>query len=181
MERGALTHSDLAPPMQPYRENPRLRRQARVAAAGREAARAARAAITTAQHSSGNRGGYDDAKSEMGIEPVTTRCLVAVLTTKLLGRAHVRHSLPCQWCGQRRLVCCVKRHKWGVVRAARSWRVQWCARRSEANRGAMARSGKPEAYTRGSNVPLSKRPALGDSKCPYPRGKFSRLGVWIKK
>ena len=51
MERGALTHSDLAPPMQPYRENPRRRRQARVAAAGRGAARAARAAITQKNHS----------------------------------------------------------------------------------------------------------------------------------
>ena len=44
---------------------------------------------------------------------------------------------------------CVKRHKWEVVRAARScarsWRVQWRSRRSEANRGAIGR-------TRGSNV-----------------------------
>ena len=37
----------------------------------------------------------------------------------------------------------------GVVRAAWSWRVLWCARRSEANRGAIGRA-------RGSNVSLSK-------------------------
>ena len=45
---------------------------------------------------------------------------------------------------------CVKRHKWEVVRAARSWHVQWRSRRSEANRGAIG-------STRGSNVSLSKR------------------------
>ena len=43
------------------------------------------------------------------------------------------------------LFCVKKRHKWEVVRAARSWRVQWRARRSEANQGAAG-------ITRGSHV-----------------------------